>query len=423
MKATRHNGRAGAHGAYNVKHNDRQFNPENSDHISNDKVKENIYWDCYRGFSMQEVRLLDQLSFEEVEQKFYQDSYGDYLEAQNNRHIVSRHTERIRSMEDILKNTKTCPEETLYQLGNIDGSVSGFELAVIAKEFFTEFNQRYGEHIHILDWALHMDETTPHIHERHVFDAPNQYGEICPQQDKALELLGFEPPDPTKKKGKYNNRKMSFDTECRKLFLEICKKHGLEIDMEPVYGGESYLEKQDYIVKKLKEENKRLTNENSELKIEQDELTVKVSDLDALVKNVSEIAYEKASEILTNEITAEVRKEDIAEIEAAKKWLASDERKASKETRSYAIKQLSGLQDRLRKLSDRLVGLVRKNLADPKRKKSVTDEIAQKARPSIAELLKKKKEEVKAEDELKKHNLSIKRQAMDQARKRSEISL
>ncbi len=33
MKATRHNGRAGKFGAYNVKHNDRNFDVSNSEHI------------------------------------------------------------------------------------------------------------------------------------------------------------------------------------------------------------------------------------------------------------------------------------------------------------------------------------------------------------------------------------------------------
>lgn len=91
-------------------------------------------------------------------------------------------------------------EETLLQLGNMDGAVSADVLAQVSAEYFEEFNRRYGSHVHILDWALHLDEATPHIHERHVFDAVNQYGELCPQQDKALEELGFELPKPNEKK-------------------------------------------------------------------------------------------------------------------------------------------------------------------------------------------------------------------------------
>lgn len=53
----------------------------------------------------------------------------------------------------------------------MDGAVSADVLAQVSAEYFEEFNRRYGSHVHILDWALHLDEATPHIHERHVFDA------------------------------------------------------------------------------------------------------------------------------------------------------------------------------------------------------------------------------------------------------------
>ena len=48
----------------------------------------------------------------------------------------------------------------------------------------------------------------------------NQYGELCPQQDKALEELGFELPNPEKKRSKTNNRKVVFDSACRTMFLD-----------------------------------------------------------------------------------------------------------------------------------------------------------------------------------------------------------
>lgn len=68
-----------------------------------------------------------------------------------------------------------------------------------------------------------MDEGTPHIHERHVFDCENQYGELAPQQEKALEELGFELPDPAQKAGKTNNRKKTFDAVCRTLLFDMAK--------------------------------------------------------------------------------------------------------------------------------------------------------------------------------------------------------
>jgi hypothetical protein len=70
----------------------------------------------------------------------------------------------------------------------------------IAVKFISELQEKYGDNIHILDWALHMDEATPHIHERHVFDCENKYGERFPQQEKVLENLGFELPFPEKRR-------------------------------------------------------------------------------------------------------------------------------------------------------------------------------------------------------------------------------
>ena len=84
-----------------------------------------------------------------------------------------------------------------------------FFLAVVT-EFIEEFKARFGDHVHVLDWALHLDESTPHIHERHVFDCENKHGEVAPQQEKALEALGFELPDQGKPLSRRSNRKITF---------------------------------------------------------------------------------------------------------------------------------------------------------------------------------------------------------------------
>lgn len=39
MKASRHNGRSGKHGVYDVKHNDRDFDVEHSEHIDSERTK------------------------------------------------------------------------------------------------------------------------------------------------------------------------------------------------------------------------------------------------------------------------------------------------------------------------------------------------------------------------------------------------
>lgn len=185
LKLTRHNGRAGKHGTYNPKHNDRSFKIANSEHIDPERVQQNIYWDCYNGIRSalqpkSEESLAD--TFEEVEKLYYKLHYTNFTEKQNERNAKIRHTERNRSPEDLLTSKKTCPEESIYQLGTLESHASPKEFFQIATEFMDEFHERFGKHVHILDWALHLDEGTPHIHERHVFDCENKYGEIAPQQ-------------------------------------------------------------------------------------------------------------------------------------------------------------------------------------------------------------------------------------------------
>ena len=179
MKLTRHNGRAGKNGVYNPKHNDRSFDIANSEHIDEERAKQNLYWDCYNGFrNFKNPEKENELSatFEDVEQLFYRQRYHDFVTGQNERNVKNRHPERNKETGDLLKSKKTCPEETVYQIGTLDNHVPPELLIEIVTEFMEIVNERFGSHVHILNWALHLDESTPHIHERHVFDCENQYG-------------------------------------------------------------------------------------------------------------------------------------------------------------------------------------------------------------------------------------------------------
>ncbi len=125
MKGTRHNGRSGKDGVYNPLHNDRRFDPEHSEHIDNERVCQNIYWDCYQGYTtMEDQGKENNFSFEQIELAFYEEHYGNYVMKQNERHVKARHPDRCKGVEDVLKNKKTCPEESIYQLGTIDEHAS-----------------------------------------------------------------------------------------------------------------------------------------------------------------------------------------------------------------------------------------------------------------------------------------------------------
>ena len=382
LKLTRHNGRAGTHGTYNPKHNDRSFNLANSEHIDPERAKGNIYWDCFHGFrSTIAPQDPDDLAgtFSDVERQFYETHYSEFIERQNERNAKIRHTERNRSIPDLLSSRKTCPEETIYQLGTLDEHASGEVLLAVVTEFIEEFKARFGDHVHVLDWALHLDESTPHIHERHVFDCENKYGEVAPQQEKALEALGFELLDPGKPLSR-NNRKITFDAACRTMLFEIAKRHGLELEEEAEYGNRQYLEKQDYILAKQKEQ---LAAQQSKL----DELTLKVSDMETLLEDVLAAAYDKAVEVVTDAVRTETRKEDMRMIEDTKKWVLSPERKAPQATREYAAHRLDTVLDKFLKTMQTTAARLQEKLLKPEVRQKGKEQIKEKARDSVLQLL------------------------------------
>ena len=133
----------------------------------------------------------------------------------------------------------------------------------------------------ILDWALHLDETSPHIHARQVFFYRNRYGEIEPKQEKALEALGIPLKDPNQKTNKTNNRKVKFDEICRDKLLAICQEHGLEVETEAIYGGKEYLEKQDYILESQRQKLAQQEAEMQRLRSEKEEQAAEMARLAA----------------------------------------------------------------------------------------------------------------------------------------------
>ena len=200
------------------------------------------------------------------------------------------------------------------------------------------------------------------------------------EQEKALEALGFDLPDPDKPLSRRNNRKITFDAACRKMLFEIAKRHGLELEEEAEYGNRKYLEKQDFILAKQKEQ---LAAQQSKL----DELTLKVSDMETLLENVSAAAYDKAVEVVTDVVRIETRKEDMRMIEDTKKWVLSPERKAPKATREYAAHRLDTVLDKFLKTMQTTAARLQEKLLKPEVRQKGKEQVKEKARDSVLQLL------------------------------------
>ena len=404
MRATRHNGRSGKHGVYNPKHNDRKFDIANSEHIDAEREKQNIYWDCYRGYvqnpSDETLRnwgpVEPEASFHDIEKMYYEDHYSDFIKGQNARNEKNRHPERNRTTEDLLKNKMTCPEETIFQIGKEGEHISGEQLFHIADFFMKRFEGMFGDHVHILDFALHMDETTPHIHERHVFDCENKYGELCPQQEKALEALGIPLPDPDKPRGRNNNRKMTFDLICRNLLFDVCRQYGLEIEEAPEYGGKKYLEKQEFIIQAQKE---KIARQEQMIK-EQEE---KIMDNETLIDEVSEIAYDKAVEVVTEKVRAQTQEEDIRLLDQLCNNIVQNPNNSDK-AKTITKNVIKLAKEKLRNAANAVIEKVQKTLQEPEVSKANTEQIKKKARTSVLEKLAANKKRVRRKTKTKYHD-------------------
>ena len=236
MRATIHNGRTSHLGAFTPKHNDRSFNISHAEHINPERVKLNRYWN-WTG---------KEITFEDAERAFYEKHIRRHLDAQNARYRAQRHAERAKTMDEYRKSPKTCPEEVILQIGKLGDTIPADMMARIIQEQIN-WEQKTFPGVRVLDVALHMDEQgAPHIHERRAWVYTDKDGNLAISQNKALEQMGIELPNPDRPRGRFNNRKQTFSKRCREHLLQICREHGLEIEEIPQEKSKSGRTLEDY---------------------------------------------------------------------------------------------------------------------------------------------------------------------------------
>ncbi len=362
----------------------------------------NLYWDCDNGLRTHEENLSGQYpTFTQHERNEYEKRYGGFIAGQNARNIKAGHAKRNRTVDDLLNDVRICPEEKIYQIGKEGDCPPPEVLLEIVQEFMGTIEERFGKHVHVLDWALHLDETSPHIHARQVFDVENRYGEIEPKQEKALEQLGIPLPFPDKTPSKVNNRKVTFDSMCRQLLLGICREHGLEVETEAIYGGKASREKNDYIIEaqqekiaELERRNAELTADNAEKarliaakSAELDDKLEKLSDVDSALDAVSDVAYNQAVSVVTAMAVKETQQADQEEITTLMEQVDSPKTHMWKKERSLVINWLDKARRAIKKTTAQVRERVVEFFKKPEVRSAAMEQIKEKARPAVHDLL------------------------------------
>lgn len=196
---------------------------------------EDVYWVSCEGNT--EENKGSPFSVKELE--FYK-RYSDMLSQQNDKYLQNRQYGRVKSLEQLYNSKRYKPSEEILQYGHVGGDVpSRDDFNKMVKEYVQwqrEWSNQHGNHLHVLNYANHFDEATPHCHKREIWDFVDEDGVIKINQEEAMKQAGLELPDPSKPEGRYNNRGITYSRMCRNMWNDICEKYGYEVERVPLPG-------------------------------------------------------------------------------------------------------------------------------------------------------------------------------------------
>ena len=345
-RTTLHNGRKNKQGqAYSPKHNDRKFDLDKAEHIDPERTKENVYWHYLQKEN-------PDMDFSTAEKTFYKDHFEEALSIRNSSYIQHGNKKQVKTLEEYMQ--EHCPEETIWMIGNAEDMIPAKILHNIWEEQ-KEWMKTTFPQVTVLDWALHVDEQgAPHIHERHVFIGHDKKGLEVVGQNKALTEMGISAPNPQKPTGRHNNAKMTYTAICRKHFQELCKLHGLDIEVQPRERSEMGLTQAEY---KTRQEEKAAAR--AEMRMKAAEQTV--NGLKEIEEQVSRQINDEYGELADVGLQKQSELSEIDDLKAEKTKLQEENEKLQEEcrkthksllqlasARSERAKELKGMNNALR---------------------------------------------------------------------------
>lgn len=345
-RTTLHNGRKNRQGqAYRANHNDRKFDLDKAEHIEQERTKENIYWHYLQKEN-------PDMDFSTAEKTFYKDHFEEALSIRNSSYIQHGNKKQVKTLEEYMQ--EHCPEETIWMIGNAEDMIPAKILHNVWTEQKTWMEAMFPQ-MTVLDWALHVDEQgAQHIHERHVFIGHDKRGLEVVGQNKALAEMGISAPNPQRPTGRHNNAKMTYTAICRQHFQELCKRHGLDIEVQPRERSEMGLTQAEY---KTRQEEKAAAR--AEMKMKAAEQTV--NGLKEIEEQVSRQINDEYGELADVGLQKQSELSEIDNLRAEKAKLQEENEKLQEEcrkthksllqlasARSERAKELKGMNNALR---------------------------------------------------------------------------
>lgn len=345
-RTTLHNGRKNKQGqAYSPRHNDRKFDLDKAEHIEQERTKENIYWHYLQKEN-------PDMDFSTAEKTFYKDHFEEALNIRNSSYIQHGNKKQVKTLEEYMQ--EHCPEETIWMIGNAEDMIPAKILHNVWEEQKAWMEATFPQ-MTVLNWALHVDEQgANHIHERHVFIGHDKKGREVVGQNKALAEMGISAPNPQRPTGRHNNAKMTYTAICRKHFQELCKLHGLDIEVQPRERSEMGLTQAEY---KTRQEEKAAAR--AEMRMKAAEQTV--NGLKEIEEQVSRQINDEYGELADVGLQKQSELSEIDDLKAEKTKLQEENEKLQEEcrkthksllqlasARSERAKELKGMNNALR---------------------------------------------------------------------------
>lgn len=372
-RANGHRSRKGTNGkVINAKHNDRNFDVSKADHINKNLIEKNVVWKYVDvnedGGKEEEKKAAEgqksvselRETLDDYEGKVYEKYFSTALEKRNEKQIKARHKDRVQSMEQYRLNAKSCPEESIWTIGNRDNRIDPELLKKIWEEF-TEWHKETYPNVLMLDATLHLDEpnAAPHIHRRDVW-CYEVDGHFEISQKEALKAMGIERPDLSKKESKYNNAKMTYTAQTREKWIEIAEQHGIEIEKEPQEKSRNGLTLLQLKKRTLEEQIEQLENDiavldsqyenkteidknlDKEIADKEKQLAKKTAELDDINAQIAESKQEKSK---AEQQAEELKKALTEQVESSKNVIQNlfDKAKGGRKLTAEEVEQFNAV--------------------------------------------------------------------------------